>query len=70
MGLIVNRAPEGKLNEGTMEEIRNQGLELLGVVPQSMEVYEYDCAGKPTVELPEDSPVRAALIQVMEKLGM
>ena len=70
MGLIVNRAPEGKLNEGTMEEINNQGLTLLGVIPQSTEVYEYDCEGKPTVELPENSPVRAALNQIMEKLGL
>lgn len=70
MGLIVNRAPEGKLNAGTMEEIENQGLDLLGVIPQSNEVYEYDCDGKPTVQLPEDSPVRAALYQVMQKLGL
>lgn len=33
ISLIVNRAPDGKLNEGTMEEIRKQSLELLGVVP-------------------------------------
>ena len=70
MGLIVNRAPDGKLNEGTLEEIKNQGLELLGVVPQSTEVYEYDCDGKPTVQLPEESPVRAALQQIMEKLEL
>ena len=31
-GLIVNRVPDGKLDAGTLEEIRNQGLELLGVV--------------------------------------
>ena len=70
MGLIVNRAPDGKLNEGTLEEIKNQELELLGVVPQSTEVYEYDCDGKPTVQLPEESPVRAALQQIMEKLEL
>ncbi|MDO5346283.1 MAG: carbon monoxide dehydrogenase accessory protein CooC [Lachnospiraceae bacterium] len=70
MGLIVNRAPDGKLNEGTLEEIKNQGLELLGVVPQSTEVYEYDCDGKPTVQLPEESPVRTALKQIMEKLEL
>ena len=30
-GLIVNRVPDGKLDAGTLEEIRNQGLELLGL---------------------------------------
>lgn len=70
MGLIINRAPGGELNEGTGEEVEKQGLELLGVVPQNEAVYEYDCEGKPTVELPADSPVRKALYQIMEKLGL
>ena len=58
IGLIVNRAPNGVLNEGTREEIEKQGLTLLGVVPHDDQVYEYDCDGKPTVRLPEDSPVQ------------
>lgn len=70
MGLIVNRAPEGKLNEGTLEEIQKQGLNLLGVVPQSETVYEYDCDGKPTVTLPEDSPVRKAMADIIAKLNL
>lgn len=68
MGLIVNRAPEGKLNQGTMEEIEKQGLELLGIVPQDDVVYQYDCDGKPIVKLPENSPVRNALKDIIEKL--
>ena len=46
IGLIINRAPEGKLNQGTMEEVEKQGLDLLGVIPQDEAVYEYDCDGK------------------------
>ena len=42
VGLIVNRAPEGKLDAGTMEEVEKQGLTLLGVVPQDQDVYQYD----------------------------
>ena len=70
VGLIVNRAPNGVLNEGTREEIEKQGLTLLGVVPHDDQVYEYDCDGKPTVRLPEDSPVRAALKKIVENLGL
>lgn len=66
--LIVNRAPEGKLNEGTMEEINNQGLELLGVVPMDQMVYEYDSSGKPLVELPEDSLSKKALNDILSKI--
>lgn len=70
MGLIINRAPDGKINAGTMEEVEKQGLTLLGVVPQSTEVYEYDCEGKPTVTLPKDSPVQKALREIVDKLGI
>lgn len=69
VGLIVNRAPEGKLNDGIMEEIQLQGLNLLGVVPQDQEVYECDCAGKPTSQLPADSPVKKALYEILDKLN-
>ena len=70
VGLIVNRAPEGKLDEGTMEEVEKQGLTLLGVVPQDQDVYQYDCDGKPIVRLPKDSPVRSALHDIVQKLGL
>ncbi len=70
VGLIVNRAPGGELNEGTREEIEKQGLSLLGVIPQDEEVYDYDCDGKPTSDLPEDSPVRLALNKIMGKIDM
>ena len=70
VGLIINRAPNGELNEGTREEIEKQGLNLLGVVPQDETVFQYDCDGKPTVDLPEDSPVRAALRQIVDKLNL
>lgn len=70
VGLIINRAPNGRLDEGTQEEIKNQNLELLGVVPHDDLVYQYDCEGKPTVRLPQDSPVRAALEKIVLKLGL
>lgn len=70
MGLIVNRAPGGKLNAGTEEEIEKQGLYLLGVIPQDEEVYQFDCDGRPTVELPEGSPVREALDAIIRKLDL
>lgn len=70
IGLIVNRAPKGKLDAGTLEEIQHQKLDLLGVIPQDDTVYKYDCEGRPMVQLPADSPVREALKGVMEKLGI
>lgn len=70
IGLIINRAPGGVLNEGTKQEIENQGLHLLGVVPQDETVFDYDCEGKPTINLPEDSPVKKAIREIVDKLDI
>lgn len=69
MLLIVNRAPNGVLNPGVEEEIQRFGLELAGVLPQDDTVFQYDCDGKPSAKVPEDSPIKVALRQIMEKLN-
>ena len=70
IGLIINRAPGGVLIEGTKQEIEIQGLHLLGVVPQDETVFDYDCEGKPTINLPEDSPVKKAIREIVDKLDI
>ena len=70
MGLIVNRAPEGKLDAGVMEEIEKHGLKLLGVLPQDEGVYRCDCDGEPSAKLPESNPVKAAVKKTMQSLGL
>ena len=67
--LIVNRAPGGVINDGIKEEIEIQGLDLIGVLPQDETIYEYDCEGKPTSKVPDDNPVRLAVIEIMKKRG-
>lgn len=66
--LIVNRAPEGKLNSGIKEEIKKQELDLVGVVPMDQMVYQFDSDGKALVELPEDSSCRKALNEILSKI--
>ncbi|GHU49749.1 carbon monoxide dehydrogenase [Spirochaetia bacterium] len=68
--LIVNRAPDGKLAAGVEEEIIAQKLSLIGVLPQDDAVYEYDAAGKALVSLPENTPVRKALVEIIKKLDI
>ena len=70
MQLIVNRAPNGQLNDGVREEIEKHGLKLLGVLPQDETVYEADCEGKPSAKVPENSPIKAALREMMKKLQL
>ena len=68
VGLIINRAPDGVLDPGTAEEVENQHLNLWGVIPQDEMVYRFDCDGKPTSKLPDDSKARAAFAAVVDKL--
>ncbi len=70
MGLIVNRVPGGVLDDGVRAEIEKHGLTLLGVLPQDEEVYRCDCDGDPSARLPESNPVKTALREIMEKLGL
>ena len=70
MGLIVNRAPEGKLDSGILEEIEKHGLKLLGVLPQDDGVYRCDCNGEPSAKLPDSNPVKAAVKATMQSLGL
>ncbi len=70
LGLIVNRAPGGALDEGVKAEIEKQGLTLLGVLPQDEGVYRCDCDGAPSAKLPDSNPVKAALKEILQSLGI
>lgn len=68
--LIVNRAPNGELNPGVKEEIEKYNLPLLGVLPHDELVYEYDCEGKPTAFVPDDTPIKSKLNELMKELNI
>ena len=70
LGLIVNRAPDGVLDEGVKAEIEKHGLTLLGVLPQDEGVYRCDCAGEPSAKLPDNNPVKTALKGIMQSIGL
>ena len=70
MGLIINRAPGGVLNDGVREEIEKHGLKLLGVLPQDESVYEADCEGNPSSKLPDSNPVKVALTGILKSIGL
>ena len=70
MGLIINRAPEGVLDDGVRAEIEKHGLKLFGVLPQDEAVYRCDCAGEPSAKLPESNPVKTALKGIMQSIGL
>lgn len=70
VGLIVNKAPNGELTEPIREEIEKQGLELIGVVPLDPTIAEYDAKGEPLVNMPEDSPAKKAIKNILANLQL
>lgn len=59
--LVLNQAKAAP-SQAVMDIIAAAaGPELLGTIPEDETIYEYDLNGRPTIEMPEDSPsVRAA----------
>lgn len=70
MGVIINRAPQGELDPGVREEIEKHGLKLFGVLPHDEAVYRCDCDGQPSAYLPESDPMKAALGDILRKIGL
>jgi len=68
--LIVNKVPNGILNDGIKEEIAKHNLDLIGVVPMDEMIYEYDSSGRPLVNLPEDSKSKIAINEIINKLEL
>jgi len=66
--LIINRAPGGVASAGVLEEVKQSGMELLAVLPQDEEIYEYDGEGRPTSELPANNPFRKALTAALDTM--
>lgn len=68
--LVVNRAPGGRLDDGVLEEIARHNLDLIGTLPQDDNVYSFDAAGKPSSDVPDDSPVKVSLREIIAKLEL
>ena len=70
MGLIINRAPGGKLDDGIKAEIEKHGLTLFGVLPHDEAVYRCDCDGAPSSKLPDADPMKVELAKIMQSIGL
>ena len=70
IGLVVNMTPNGVLDDGTAEEVKSQGLDMIGIIPYDEQVFSFDSNGIPLITLPEDSPVKTALNDIFLKIGV
>ena len=65
--LIINQAKSDPAPE-VLELLGDDGLELAGIVPEDDAVYEYDLKGKPTIEIPWESPSAKAAYAIFDRL--
>ena len=63
--LLINRAHES-LPEPVIAEVEKTKSKLLGTVPVDENIVEYELAGKSLLSLPDDSPARAAVRELLK----
>jgi CO dehydrogenase maturation factor len=65
--LLINRVP-GEPDELFIKKAEEQGVNLLGVIPVDEAIYKNDLAGKPVVDLPEESMAVKVFNDVMKRI--
>jgi CO dehydrogenase maturation factor len=65
--LIMNRL-QGEMPAPLQERIEQMDIPLLGVIPASGELAEFEFSGRPLIELGEDSPVYQAVAAMMDEM--
>ncbi len=63
--LIVNRVNGDTLPEPLQKAIKEYNLTLAGLLPADPTVNELDALGEPIIKLPDDSPIRRALEEIL-----
>jgi CO dehydrogenase maturation factor len=69
IGLVVNRCPSDS-ETGWEENARQQGLELLGTIPEDPVLREMDRAGACLLELPPESEALRGIESVLARLSL
>lgn len=64
---VINQIKEPPVDE-VLKILADGGLELAGTVPADEAVYEFDLAGRPTIDLPEDSASVKAAFEIFRKI--
>ncbi len=66
LALIVNRV-QGEFDPKMAELVEKIGLKLAGVLPADETIADFDLEGKPTIQLPEDTPSVQRAYEIFEK---
>jgi len=66
MGIVINRAPQGKADPRLLKEVEEKGMEVFGVVPEDEGISRFDMEGRSVLELPEDDPAVLAVRDILK----
>jgi CO dehydrogenase maturation factor len=68
MGLIINRI---RGDDGLAQQLADKsGLDLLGFIPEDENITNYDLAGKPLMQLPDDCSSIMAVERILERISL
>ena len=70
VGLIINKVKEQDVNTVMRNASELTGLDILGCVPDDENVRNYDIAGKPLLQLPDDCASVIALEKAIVQMGL
>ncbi len=65
--VVINQVKESP-SAMALEMIKAGGLELAGTVPEDRTIYDFDFAGRPTIEMPEESVSVQAAFGIFDKI--
>jgi CO dehydrogenase maturation factor len=66
--LIINRLPDGEMPAPLRDAIEALDVALLGTIPETREVAEFEFSGRPLVEMDDDSPVYQSVAAMLERI--
>jgi CO dehydrogenase maturation factor len=66
--LIINRLPGGEMPPALRETVDALDVPLLGVIPETHDVTEFEFSGRPLIEMKDDSPVYQAVAAMLERV--
>lgn len=64
---IVNQVKEG-LRETIEKVVHEYPLDLVGIIPEDVQVHDFDLSGRPTIELDEASKALKASFEIFDKI--
>ena len=65
--IVINRIKEPP-SEETLQIINDGGVKLAGTIPDDRTIYEYDFNGRPTIQMPAESPSVQAAFAIFDRI--